>query len=1122
MQLNKIVLPQDIYSAHLETVNNIKFTRREVDIIAYLFSGRSAKTISFLLSITPKTIESHMRNIMIKLERNSRDGIIDFIEKSDKFIFVKEHYLSLLAQASFEKYLLKISELIRSQAPACLLIYWREKVYHPSIICCLDKHLKLAGIKLLSEAKEGQSMSDPLFDLKHRQADYALYCFTEALLNHQNEREDIKKEDFFQRMRRISENPNCTLTLFLENGQNENSFKELDSIRYINFSDEGYYSFVFKVLKKLLPNIKLDNIISEFKEQCVVIYDSFEKASAQSSFSKKTLEKRSLLSHVKSYIYLRFLKRRRTSLFVGSALFFTTLFIVFLFFSENEKGRVTQYTQEQSAAPTRSDLIVPTGAIFLDRPHLTAKIDESLKGPQDIKTVALVGIGGAGKTSLSRQYARQQKANLVWEMNAETPESLSESFENLATALSKTEEERKVLRELRDIKDPKEREKGIISFVRERLKNLSNWFLIYDNVEKFADIQKFFPHDADVWGKGKNIIITRDKNIENNDSITHTIHVGELTPKEKLSLFMNIMNNGRTTPYTSSQIEEAEKFLQDIPPFPLDVSIAAYYLKITNVPYEKYLEHLKEHNKDFTSVQENVLKETTNYTKTRYGIITVSLEHLIDTHKDFADLLLLISLVDFQNIPRDLLNTFKNDVTVENFIYNLKKYSLITHESMRSSTVPSTFSIHRSTQEISLEYLIKKLDLKKDHPLIQSIFNSLEEHIDKVTNEEDLSRMKILVNHCEVLLKEKDLLSNPMRGAIGGKLGYIYYYLNDYTKAKQKLEESLSILNTHDTENHDSIAHILMYLGDVYSELGNHERAQNLCERSLLTYKKYFSENHTGIARALAYLGNVYRRLGDYNKAKDLCEQSLAIYQNRFSENPIRVSWVLAHLGITHNELGNLEQAKQLLEQSLASYTQHLSENHARVAWVSAHLGYVHKELGNYEHAKHLLDQALKIYKQHFSENHVRVAWVTSLLGDIYKDLGDYEKAKLLLEQSLIIYEKQYGKNHTKSGLILRNLGQVYFLMGQIRMGEDLIQKSLNIFQANNSPESYIALEILADFYLKQAEEATWEKDIQKSQDLKERSIYYLRQANEIVKKHFSMNSPQVIRIQSKLNKIEK
>ena len=68
MQKNGGLLPQEIYSSSLEEISNVRFSQREIDILACLVHGRTPKKIASLLSIAPKTVASHIRNIMLKME----------------------------------------------------------------------------------------------------------------------------------------------------------------------------------------------------------------------------------------------------------------------------------------------------------------------------------------------------------------------------------------------------------------------------------------------------------------------------------------------------------------------------------------------------------------------------------------------------------------------------------------------------------------------------------------------------------------------------------------------------------------------------------------------------------------------------------------------------------------------------------------------------------------------------------------------------------------------------------------------------------------------------------------------------------------------------------------------
>lgn len=89
-------------------IDGVKFTPREIDVIACLLSGRGTKKTALLLTIKEKTVETHKNNIMRKMDCNSKDSIIDFIEKSDHFYILREHYLRLLNMSIFYKSLLLV------------------------------------------------------------------------------------------------------------------------------------------------------------------------------------------------------------------------------------------------------------------------------------------------------------------------------------------------------------------------------------------------------------------------------------------------------------------------------------------------------------------------------------------------------------------------------------------------------------------------------------------------------------------------------------------------------------------------------------------------------------------------------------------------------------------------------------------------------------------------------------------------------------------------------------------------------------------------------------------------------------------------------------------------------
>ncbi|AIK96442.1 tetratricopeptide repeat protein [Candidatus Odyssella acanthamoebae] len=389
---------------------------------------------------------------------------------------------------------------------------------------------------------------------------------------------------------------------------------------------------------------------------------------------------------------------------------------------------------------------------------------------------------------------------------------------------------------MHEIKNFQEKEEKIILFVKKKLKIHFPWLLIFDNVENFTDIKQYFPSHPTIWGKGNIIITTRDSNIQNNSHITHTLHIGELKSTEKLALFEKIMVAENQPAFTPEQKRQAEKLLNYIPSFPLDISIATNYLKATNQPFEGYVDMLIHYEEDFAESEESTLKGSLDYTKSRYNIITASLKKVAYKHKDFLDLILFISLLDSQGIPRQLLNKYKHEAIVDSFIYNLKKYSLIINTLLQKR---ENFSIHRSTQHLSLAYFSKTLDLERNRFLLEGIIRIFKNEINEAVNSDGLVKIKNLITHCKALMGHNHLLTNNSKASLSCSLGCIYYCLSQYEKAQQFLEETLSFLDEFSIKDYRLKAKTFVYLGIVVKTAGNHSQAKDLIETGLEIYKSH-------------------------------------------------------------------------------------------------------------------------------------------------------------------------------------------------------------------------------------------------------------------------------------------
>lgn len=870
---------------------------------------------------------------------------------------------------------------------------------------------------------------------------------------------------------------------------------ELLNLEIIDLAEyQNYYSSFFILLKKLLPNLPLDKLINNFNEKYKNLH--IESLPYETTPPKNVVDKKKPSN---SFIHQSRPHILSIVLCIGITI---SGLLAFYWYKGNKVKNIS----------ISSDLIIPKESVFLNRPTLIAEIDDKLNKTKELQTIALIGPGGAGKTTLARQYGHLQNIPVVWEINAETPETLYSSFENLAYNIARDGEEKKFLRALQDVKDPQERKIKLIAFVKKMLKGYSSWLLIYDNLETITDIQEYFPFNAKAWGQGKVILTTRNATIKNNSYIEHVLQIEELTQAEKLALFIKIIRVKDKNLLTASHKEKDKIFLENIPSFPLDVSIAAYYLNATNTSYEEYLKHLSQSTKTFTILQGEIFKDAQGYTRTRYDIITLSVNKIVEVDPVFKELLLLLCLLDSQNIPKDLLEAYKGKLVVDNFIYHLKKYSLITQGTFDRSHL----SIHRNIQDLSLNYLINTFDLEKRKKLFRAIDNVLENYINQLIEKDKVLELKQLINHCKRFLSHDDLLNEEITGLIVGKLGIIHYLHGNDATAKKLLEKSLVIIEPYIDKNFNQIATYLAYLGNAHKDLGHYGKAKTLLERSLAIYNKYLPKNHPSTAWVLIYLGNIYRKLGHYQRAQNVLENCLTILKENHSEEHI-VFWALENMGVVYRCLGDYERARSILEDVLRFFKKN-NPSHMDIAWILENLGVIYREIGDYKKSKSILEESLLVYKQHFNENYVYVGRCLFQLGITYTKLKQYKKARSFLEKSLLIHKNEFGKDHIETARIIREFGHIYLAKGNLESAKKYFYKALLLFEKNNHPDIYMIYEDLADVCLQKREEI----DIQdkERQNFNRQAKYYFYQALKVLKSYFPSSSPHEIRIQSKLKRL--
>lgn len=507
---------------------------------------------------------------------------------------------------------------------------------------------------------------------------------------------------------------------------------------------------------------------------------------------------------------------------------------------------------------------------FLNRSYLENKIVQKLKEQKGIKKVVICGTGGAGKTAISRKFLNESKKDVKFELNAETDETLRNSFLELADQLAGTKNQKKELEIIRNLQDSSYVKKSLVRFVSELLKQSGVWILLIDNVSSFENIKEYFPTNEKTWGDGSILITTRNQNLAENNFIKRDwiVDIGKLSDQEKNELFSKIVYGQRFVFLDSEKKKEVSKFLKKIPEFPLDVCAVAYYIKNTKISFDEYEKAVKESLKDFTNEQREILRENASYSETRYGIVNSALKRIVQGRKDHQILLTILSFMDSQRIPKYIFKEASGIISTDSFIYSLKRHSLI-------KDTGSDISVHRSTHAIGLSYV---LDTLQDNELVSNIHALTKILCKKVKREPKLiphlksilaklakiKKSELVSDQAELLIVLSDILRNHS------------YQMND---ALQCLKQVELMNNNHKCLNEYKSALVKLRIGEIYTIMNKNIEAETYLSSSL----RSFSNNNT-VERARNYrlLGIARMRQHKFQEANECFSSGLAVLK----ENP--------------------------------------------------------------------------------------------------------------------------------------------------------------------------------------------------------------------------------------------
>jgi len=671
------------------------------------------------------------------------------------------------------------------------------------------------------------------------------------------------------------------------------------------------------------------------------------------------------------------------------------------------------------------------------------------------KLVLCTGLGGVGKTQLALRYAhdaKKQYKQCFWFL-ANSKEILVTSYRQLA-------------KEKRLIGDEYVSDYEVIKAIQQWFGSQSDWLIIYDNVEQYADLESFLP----TQGNGDILITSR--------------LAPKKWPKSVLPIFVDVLTPEEANQLVSSLIHDAED--KDVPKLtkllgylPLALVQASAYIREQEIPVARYLEVYEKQAKYLLSQSDmppGLSAHDPVLTTWNINLEAIAVEEKAKGKKAQAkQLLQACAYLNPQKIPYALLKQWYQftypalEEPFEESLGRLHAYSLV-----QTDEKNQVLNVHCLVQEVTCQSSLAAALLNKTKPseakeakhsdslkatvlerLLQTLANSLRAEFERETQVlADEARQKALLPHAQVVarwMEQTPALSASREFAdLLWRIGNVLWMpVSDLPAAKSHYERALAIQEAQDGPHHWMVAIILGSLSNVYQALGDAGTQKALLERGLAIQEAHYGRDHWQVASTLTNLAIAIGDLGDTKTKKTLLERTLKIEESHYGRDHWQVAITLTNLAIAIGDLGDAKTKKTLLERTLTIKEAHYGRDHWRVAITLGNLANVFGVLGDEKTKKSLLERALMIEESHYGRDHWQVASTLVNLANAIGDLGDAKTQKTLLERVLTIHETHYGCDHWQVAITLGNLANAFGALGDAKTQKTLLERALTIEESH-------------------------------------------------------------------------
>ncbi len=276
---------------------------------------------------------------------------------------------------------------------------------------------------------------------------------------------------------------------------------------------------------------------------------------------------------------------------------------------------------------------------------------------------------------------------------------------------------------------------------------------------------------------------------------------------------------------------------------------------------------------------------------------------------------------------------------------------------------------------------------------------------------------------------------------------------NRLGEAEPLMRRALGIDEASYGPDHPEVAIDLNNLAQVLKATNRLGEAEPLMRRALGIDEASHGPDHPDVARDLNNLAGLLQDTNRLGEAEPLMRRALGIDEASYGPDHPRVAIRLNNLATLLQDTNRLGEAEPLMRRALGVDEASYGPDHPNVAIRLNNLAQLLQATNRLGEAEPLMRRALAIGEASYGPDHPKVAIRLNNLALLLQATNRLGEAEPLMRRALAIDEASYGPDHPNVAIRLNNLAQVLKATNRLGEAEPLMRRALGIDEASYGPD---------------------------------------------------------------------